>query len=84
MLKKYVDAIPTTRRLELLTHQAITAIHLGNLELATSKLEEAISISKTVDTKLWHSTIEENIQQLQTKWGNEPIVKNTIQMLKER
>jgi transcriptional regulator with XRE-family HTH domain/tetratricopeptide (TPR) repeat protein len=79
--EKYVPETMFTRRIELVTHQAKTALALGELELSCDKLINAISISKVWGSNLWLTDIESIHQQLQSKWKNNKRVQNIGEML---
>lgn len=83
LAEKFVPDIASTRRLELLTHQATAALGIGDLDLMGIKMQQAIQASKVINTELWLSNVESIHQRMKEKWGNDRQVKDIGEMLME-
>jgi transcriptional regulator with XRE-family HTH domain len=70
--------VPTSEepyRVELLVHQAATAVALGNLEQSCNLLMIAVRAARALGSRLRYNEICKVYVQMQTKWSHEPSVK---------
>ncbi|GHO88032.1 helix-turn-helix domain-containing protein [Dictyobacter formicarum] len=71
----YVPDTLSTRRIELVTHQAMIATILGDLEMSCSKLESAIHACQAINSDLWLSDARDIYEKMVLKWPREQKVK---------
>jgi tetratricopeptide (TPR) repeat protein len=80
---EYVSDTLSPRRIELLNHQTLASVALGDLEQSRAYFEAAVTSGQTLGSDLYLSDAAEIYQNMVAKWPNEQRVKGLADLLND-